>query len=86
LFLIYHYICSIVENNIEELYFESLTEEERHYRNNTSHDFKGRSIENTSFFVLAFAEIRVEWPHLLFRFSLLLGFLGYILCLFVDGV
>jgi hypothetical protein len=28
----------------------------------------------------------VEQPHLLARFSLVLGFLGHVLCLFVDGV
>ena len=31
-------------------------------------------------------EKRVEQPHLLAGFSPVLGFLGHILCLFVDGV
>ena len=31
-------------------------------------------------------EKRAEQPHLLARFSPVLGFLGHILCLFVDGV
>jgi len=79
-------MCSIVENNTEDLYFEILTEEDRYCGKNTSHNVKGNSTDSTSFFVLAFEEIRVEWPHLLVRFSPLLGFQRYILCLFLDGV
>jgi hypothetical protein len=43
-------------------------------------------MESASFFVLAFEEKRAEWPHLLAGFSPVLGFPGYILCLFVDGL
>jgi hypothetical protein len=39
---------------------------------------------NASFFVFAFEEKRAEHrPHLLARFSPVLGFLGYMLCSFV---
>jgi hypothetical protein len=47
---------------------------------------KVNSTESSSLFVLSFEEKRAERPHLLAVFSPVLGFSGYKLCLFVDGV
>jgi hypothetical protein len=63
-----------------------ITREERLYTSHTGHSVKGNSIETASFFVLAFEEKRVEGPHIIVGFSPVLGFLGYILCLFMDGL
>jgi hypothetical protein len=83
--IIEHCIYSIVEKSTWQWYFERKTKE-RFCSSHTSHSVKGNSIESASFFVLAFEEKKVEGLHLVARFSPTLGFLGYILCLFLDGV
>jgi hypothetical protein len=60
--------------------------EERFCSVHTGHSVKGNSTESASFFVLVFEKKRVEQLHLLTGFSPILGFPGYILCLFLDGV
>jgi hypothetical protein len=67
-------------------YFERIKEEERSCSSHIGHNVKGNSIESSSFFVLAFEEKRVERPHLLAGVFSVLGFPGYVSCLFVDGV
>jgi hypothetical protein len=64
----------------------NIKEGERFCSSHTSYIFKGNCTKTASFFVFAFEEKRVEQPHLLVGFSLVLDFPFHIMCLFVDGV
>jgi hypothetical protein len=65
--------CSRVDNNSWKWYFLRIIEEERLYSSHIFHNVKGISKKSSSFFVFSFEEKREEWPHLLVRFSPILG-------------
>jgi hypothetical protein len=67
----------------------SITEEERFYSIHTSHMSKEtpQRVPLSLYLHHVYTkETRAKQPHLLVGFSLVLGFSGHILCLFVDGV
>jgi len=84
--IIFHCILFHRRKNILEWYSLSITKEEKFCSSHRGHSVKGNSIESASFFLLTFEEKRAERHHLLTDISPVLGFSGYILCLFLYGV
>jgi hypothetical protein len=81
--------CSICEKNISEWCFVSITKEEIFFSIHTGHRSKETpqrvplSLYLHNFYT---RKKRAKKPHLPAGFSPVLGFLGHILCLFIDGV